>query len=317
MFVVDQTMGNFLRHLLLWAVIFVVTPSSGVAQRIVFDTTDHQEVAPLFTGHAQAQLDVSFAENAIADVTDGAVDVAVIGAEAIEQLAPHLGFLSDPFVIINQKHVAKLRLDAELTKDLGKPLSPFGLTLIGLVYLGQWGLVANHDHFEEADLKPDMVRHLRLAVERDLSEMTSARDLGMVPLPMERGHFAAAMKMAAVDAMVQSALVRGDTACVQWVPFLQKTTVGFLVVKTSRWKSLLIEQRESEMSEIQAMTETLEQVILNQERSVSQKNQEQGCKVIKADIGAFKDAMRQPAPDPEQPITWADHVYQAVIELGG
>lgn len=310
-------MGNLVNHVLLWTLIFAITPSFALAQWILVDATDHQDVIPVIETLDQTHKGLGFAENAMTELNQGGVDVAVLGMDRIAKLAPQLEFLRDPFVILDQKHIAKLRLDPELLHDASEPLSPFDLRLVGMVYLGQWGIVSNRDHFDGADIKPDMVRHLRLAVGRDLSDMRSVRGLGMVPIPMTQEQFEAALSMSAVDAIAQSNLaIAGDT-CTQWIPQLYKTSFAFLAVKASRWTALTSDAREAEMTKIQAFIEDLEKVIQDQENSVVQKHTEQGCEMVKVDIGAFKSFTRQPAPDPDQPMTWTDHLYQKVIELGG
>ena len=281
------------------------------------DATDHQDVIPLIETLDQAHIGLGFAENAMTELNHGGVDVAVLGMDSIAKLAPQLEFLRDPFVVLDQKHIAKLRLDPELLHDASEPLSPFDLKLVGMVYLGQWGIVSNLAHFEGADIKPDMVRHLRLAIERDLSDMQSVRGLGMVPIPMTQEQFDTALSMSAVDAFVQSNLATSDDACTQWIPQLYKTSFAFLVVKASRWTALTPDVRAAEMSKIQAFIEDLEKVIQDQERNVVQKHTEQGCQIIKTDVGAFKSFTRQPAPNPDQPMTRAEHLYQKVIGLGG
>ena len=281
------------------------------------DASEHQDVIPLIETLDQTHKGLGFAENAMTELNQGGVDVAVLGMDRIAKLAPQLDFLRDPFVILDQKHIAKLRLDQDIINEASKPLSPFDLKLIGMVYLGQWGIVSNQAHFEGADIKPDMVKHLRLAVGRDLTDMRSVRGLGMVPIPMMQEQFEAALNMSAVDAFVQSNLATAGDACTQWIPQLYKTSFAFLVVKASRWTALSSDARAAEMAEIQAFTEDLEKVIQDQERSVVQKHTEQGCQIIKTDVGAFKSFTRQPAPAPDQPMRWEEYLYQKVIELGG
>ena len=113
-----------------------------------------------------------------------------------------------------------------------------------------------------------MVKHLRLAVGRDLTDMQSVRGLGMVPIPMMQEQFEAALNMSAVDAFVQSNLATAGDACTQWIPQLYKTSFAFLVVKASRWTALTSDARAVEMSKIQAFVEDLEKVIQDQERNV-------------------------------------------------
>ena len=281
------------------------------------DATGNQDVIPLIETLDKTHKGLGFTENAMTELNQGGVDVAVLGMDRIAKLAPQLEFLRDPFVVLDQKHIAKLRLDPELLHDASEPLSPFDLKLVGMVYLGQWGIVSNQAHFDGTDLKPDMVRHLRLAVERDLSDMRSVRGLGMVPIPMMQEQFNAALNMSAVDAFVQSNLATTGDACTQWIPQLYKTSFAFLVVKVSRWTALTSDARAAEMSKIQAFIEDLEKVIQDQERVVVQKHTEQGCQIIKTDVGAFKSFTRQPAPGPAQPMRWEEHLSQKVIGLGG
>ena len=162
-----------------------------------------------------------------------------------------------------------------------------------------------------------MVKHLRLAVGRDLSDMQSVRGLGLVPIPMMQEQFNAALNMSAVDAIAQSNLATAGDTCTQWIPQLYKTSFAFLVVKASRWTALTSDARAAEMAKIQEFIEDLEKVIQDQERKVVQKHTEQGCQIIKTDFGAFKSFTRQPAPDPDQPMRWEEHLSQKVIGLGG
>lgn len=281
------------------------------------DASEHQDVIPLIETLDQTHKGLGFAENAMTELNQDAIDVAVLGMDRIAKLAPQLDFLRDPYVVLDQKHIAKLRLDLDIMNEASKPLLPFDLKLIGMVYLGQWGIVSNQALFKGADIKPDMVKHLRLAVGRDLTDMQSVRGLGMVPIPMMQEQFNAALNMSAVDAFVQSNLATAGDACTQWIPQLYKTSFAFLVVKASRWTALSSDARAVEMSKTQAFIEDLEKVIQDQENSVVQKHTEQGCEMVKVDIGAFKSFTRQPTPDPDQPMRWEEHLYQKVIELGG
>ena len=281
------------------------------------DATDHQDVIPLIDTLDQAHIGLGFAENAMTELNHGGVDVAVLGMDRIAKLAPQLEFLRDPFVVLDQKHIAKLRLDPDIMNEASEPLSPFDLKLVGMVYLGQWGIVSNLAHFEGAEIKPDMVRHLRLAIERDLSDMQSVRGLGMVPIPMTHEQFDTALNMSAVDAIAQSNVATSDDACTQWIPQLYKTSFAFLVVKASRWTALSSDACSAEMAKVQVFSEDLEKIIQDQERKVVQKHTEQGCQIIKTDVGAFKSITRQPAPDTDQPMKWEEGLYQKVIELGG